>query len=58
MFSYLTANFGIASINVLSENYIYKFLNNHLKDDGKIKFEILKKMKLYIEVIAKIFIND
>lgn len=58
MFSYLTANFGIASINVLSENYIYKFLNNYLKDDGKIKFEILKKMKLYIEVIAKIFIND
>lgn len=54
MFSYLTANFGIASINVLSENYIYKFLNNHLKENKKIKFEILKEMKLYIEVIAKV----
>ncbi|MGL5642289.1 MAG: Cof-type HAD-IIB family hydrolase [Paraclostridium sp.] len=45
LYSYLTANFGIVSTTELPENHIYKVLNNRLKNDEKIKLEVVKNME-------------
>ncbi len=57
LFSYLTANFGIISTIELPENNIYKVLNNRLKDDEKIKLEVINNIddayKLYPNELLK-----
>lgn len=45
LYSYLTANFGIVSTTELPENHIYKVLNNRLKDDKKIKLEVIDNIE-------------
>lgn len=41
LLSYLTGNFGIVSTMELPGNHIYKVLNKRLKDEEKIKFEVI-----------------
>ena len=57
LFSYLTANFGIVSLEELPETNIYKVLNKTLKEDKKIKLEVLNNIddiyKLYDGQILK-----
>jgi Cof subfamily protein (haloacid dehalogenase superfamily) len=45
LYSYLTANFGIVSTTELPENHIYKVLNNRLKNDEKIKLDVIKNIE-------------
>lgn len=45
LYSYLTANFGIVSTTELPENHIYKILNNRLKNDEKIKLEVIDNIE-------------
>lgn len=45
LFSYLTANFGILSTSELPDNHIYKILNNRLKEDEKIRLEVLTSIE-------------
>lgn len=45
LFSYLTANFGIVSLEELPENNIYKVLNKTLKEEDRIKLEVIKDIE-------------
>ena len=58
LFSYLTANFGIISMEELPENNIYKTLNKTLKEEERIKLEVLDNIhdiyKLYDGEILKV----
>ena len=57
LLSYLTGNFGIVSTIELPDNHIYKVLNKRLKDDEKIKFEVIDNIdnafKLYPNQLLK-----
>lgn len=57
LLSYLTGNFGIVSTTELPDNHIYKVLNKRLKDDEKIKFEVIDNIdnafKLYPNQLLK-----
>lgn len=57
LLSYLTGNFGIVSTTELPDNHIYKVLNKRLKDEEKIKFEVIDNIdnafKLYPNQLLK-----
>lgn len=57
LFSYLTANFGIVSLEELPETNIYKVLNKTLRKEEQIKLEVLNNIydiyKLYDGQILK-----
>lgn len=57
LLSYLTGNFGIVSTTELPDNHIYKILNKRLKDEEKIKFEVINNIdnafKLYPNQLLK-----
>ncbi|MBS6509434.1 MAG: HAD family phosphatase [Paraclostridium bifermentans] len=57
LLSYLTGNFGIVSTTELPDGHIYKVLNKRLKDDEKIKFEVIDNIdnafKLYPNQLLK-----
>lgn len=57
LLSYLTGNFGIVSTTELLDNHIYKILNKRLKDEEKIKFEVIDNIdnafKLYPNQLLK-----
>ena len=57
LLSYLTGNLGIVSTMELPDNHIYKVLNKRLKDEEKIKFEVIDNIdnafKLYPNQLLK-----
>lgn len=57
LFAYLNANFGIISTKELPEDHVYKVLNKTLKDEEKIKLDVVSSIeeayKLYPNEILK-----